>query len=361
MTNKEITNAYYGSDQVEKIYLGSDVIWPAQEPGPEPAHDYSKDYLTIEVVGDPGYEGALTIRNNLVQYSLNGGPWTNNTILDYLHPGDIIRFRGNENSATGQGNFSGNTLQFKVYGNIESLEYGDNFSGQTATRFSGSFQNCFRGCTGLTDASNLVLPATALTSSCYYNMFYGCTSLTTAPELPATTLANTCYNGMFNRCASLTKAPELPATTLVMGCYSGMFNSCTSLTTAPVLPATTLYSGCYQNMFSGCTNLERAEIHSTTVGSSQATNMFSNCTALKEIICLFENPNSSYTRNWVTNVASSGTFYKSPNASAWPTGTSGIPSGWRVENYIEDCWNNWQKEGYMDYEDCTCMKYGDCP
>ena len=312
MTNKEITNAYYGADQVEKIYLGSEVIWPAGSPPtpPTPPHDYSKDYLTIEVVGDPGYEGALTIRNNLVQYSLNGGPWTNNTILDYLHPGDIIRFRGDENSATGQGNFSGNTLQFKVYGNIESLEYGDNFSWYTSTKLDNSFRDCFRGCTGLTDASNLVLPATALTYNSYSYMFYSCTSLTTVPELPATTLSggNSCYMYMFYGCTSLTTAPELPATTLTRNCYASMFSNCTSLTTAPELPATTLAISCYQSMFGRCTNLNYIKCLATDISAS-------NCTG-----------------GWVQGVqTNSGTFVK-PASTDWSgkTGTSGIPTGWTV-------------------------------
>ena len=35
------------------------------------------------------------------------------------------------------------------------------------------------------------------------------------------------------------------------------------------------------------------------------------------------------TTDWVSGVPSTGTFVKNPDAS-WPTGTSGIPSGWTV-------------------------------
>lgn len=55
----------------------------------------------------------------------------------------------------------------------------------------------------ITDASKLVLPATALADYCYNYMFYGCISLTVAPELPATTLVNGCYVAMFVGCTSL--------------------------------------------------------------------------------------------------------------------------------------------------------------
>jgi hypothetical protein len=40
------------------------------------------------------------------------------------------------------------------------------------------------------------------------------------------------------------------------------------------------------------------------------------------------------TYDWLKNVASSGTFYKNPNAS-WSRGTRGIPSNWAVEDYVE--------------------------
>lgn len=53
------------------------------------------------------------------------------------------------------------------------------------------------------DASNLLLPATALTTGCYNALFRGCTSLITAPELPALTIENSAYREMFSGCTSL--------------------------------------------------------------------------------------------------------------------------------------------------------------
>ena len=114
-------------------------------------------------------------------------------------------------------------------------------------------------------------------------MFSYCTSLTAAPELPATTLANNCYSCMFTGCSSLISAPELPATNLVSYCYSGMFSYCSSLT-------------------------------------------YIKCLAVNGI-----NQNYS-TLNWLYSVANSGTFVKHPDATDWPTGNDGIPSGWTIEN-----------------------------
>jgi hypothetical protein len=141
-------------------------------------------------------------------------------------------------------------------------------------------------------------------------MVYACTSLTIAPQLPATTLADKCYEGMFMYCSALTTVPTiLPATTLAEECYDSMFSRCTSLTTAPELPATTLVTKCYNGMFSRCTNLNYIKAAFTTT------------------------PSTSYTQDWVYNIAASGTFYKNAAASWNVTGVNGIPCGWTVETY----------------------------
>lgn len=41
---------------------------------------------------------------------------------------------------------------------------------------------------------------------------------------------------------------------------------------------------------------------------------------------------SSCLNSWVGGVASTGTFIKNPAMNSRPTGTSGIPSGWTVQD-----------------------------
>ena len=199
------------------------------------------------------------------------------------------------------------------------------------TLASECYNGMFYNCTKLTTAPEL--PATTLAQSCYANMFNGCTSLTTAPELPATTLTNSCYSMMFNGCTKLTTAPELPATTLTISCYYYMFNGCTSLTTSPSLPATTLAIYCYANMFHGCTNLTTApELPAITLVDYCYNDMLSGCTSLNYIKAMFTTtPSNTYTRNWVSNVASSGTFVKNSEAQWNVTGVNGIPTNWTVQ------------------------------
>ena len=219
--------------------------------------------------------------------------------------------------------------------------YGSMFSGCTAlttapelpatTLVDGCYMGMFFMCSSLTTAP--VLPATTLANMCYYNMFDKCTALTTAPALPSTTLAGSCYSGMFNGCTSLTTAPELPATTLVDNCYTGMFQGCTALTTAPVLPATTLSERCYESMFQGCTALATApELPATTLAGSCYSGMFKNCNNLNYMKCLATDITATNAlTDWLSGVASTGTFVKEYGVEYLTNSPSGIPQGWTVE------------------------------
>ena len=229
---------------------------------------------------------------------------------------------------------------FNVGGNIMSLLYGSNFTGNETTFPSDStytFTRLFSGNTRIRSAEQLLLPATTLADSCYKSMFQGCTSLTAAPVLPATTLDQYCYNNMFNGCTSLTTAPVLPVTTLANFCYQYMFMGCTSLTTAPELPATTLADSCYYAMFQGCTSLTTApELTATTLSKYCYNTMFKNCTNLNYIKCLATDISANAcTTNWVQGVALTGTFVKAASMNEWAYATSSIPSGWTIQNAAE--------------------------
>ena len=250
--------------------------------------------------------------SNVINYSTDGGTtWTEGKSVS-VNNGDEVMWKGTMTpSSNGIGKF-GASGNFDVQGNIMSLLFGDNFKGQTdLTGKDYAFYNLFSGNTKVVNAENLSLPATTLVNNCYYHMFNGCTSLTAAPELPATTLANYCYCYMFSGCTNLVNAPELPATTLASSCYDHMFQNCTSLTTAPELPATTLAGSCYRYMFKGCTSLNYIKAMFTTTPSGSSPNY--------------------YTQNWVSGVASSGTFVKNSAATWNVSGVNGIPTGWTVE------------------------------
>ena len=61
--------------------------------------------------------------------------------------------------------------------------------------------------------------------------------------------------------------------------------------------------------------------------------MFAGCTSLNEITCLATDISATdCLLQWTQNVAANGTFHKNEDMNAWPTGISGIPEGWTVED-----------------------------
>ena len=306
------TEAEYS--QASKINPSVDWVVETDRVVYNPYHDYSRHYLTFVVTtgGNIGFSGS-TAENTLSFSKDNGETWNtaDSATTIPVAEGDKVLWKGTAapQSYKGIGKFSGDTTaRYSVEGNAMSLLFGDDFKNQTSLENKNSaFYSLFGSNSNITGAENMVLPATTLANVCYGYMFEGCTSLTTAPELLATTLANECYNGMFYGCTNLTTAPSvLSATTLLHSCYRGMFQHCTSLTTSPQLLASTLaYASCY-NMFDGCSNLNSITCLATDISAGQCTG------------------------NWVSSVASSGTFTKAAGMTSWTTGTSGIPSGWTV-------------------------------
>ena len=260
---------------------------------------YENQYFTIEHKTSRSLKiiwpkNTTTSNHKTIYWSRNKSKWEaissnkTNTINFSSAYAKTLYFKGTNDSYEGLGITASGSGTFKVYGNIMSLFYGDNFKGQTAFPNSNAnnildsfFGDDNNSTNYLIDASNLILPATTLTNACYGGMFMKCTRLETAPELPATTLAELCYADMFNGCTSLVNAPKLPATVLAESCYIEMFKDCTSLTTAPELPATILTEACYQWMFDGCDSLTTApKLPATILAPNCYECMFNDCTSL---------------------------------------------------------------------------------
>ena len=272
--------------------------------------DYSNIPLTFKATSNDSeilleeYDRYGLLNPITLQYSKNGGTWTNYTVGDTisLNQNETVAFSGANNYFSKDANdyyfFTMNGDGFEVSGNVMSLM---NFK-MDCTSYcfnhlfkkdnllnapllpatglaNGCYQEMFQLCQSLTGVTEL--PATTLAQACYLDMFHGCSSLTLAPQLPATTLADSCYAGMFQNCTSLTAAPVLPAKPLANYCYQGMFKGCTSLSTPPVLPAKTLGRYCYHDMFGNCTSLTAAPtLPATRMAVNSYYFMFEGCTAL---------------------------------------------------------------------------------
>lgn len=325
------------------------------------------DYLTFVAINSGSFNFSGRTTAQTISYSTdNGNTWSSpsRTATVNVNSRDKVMWKGTMNPTTsnnGIGVFSGSTASFNIEGNIMSLLYGDNFSGQTSlngktyvfinlfastnvinaenlalpatTLATGCYEYLFDGCTSLTSVP--LLPSTTLADYCYFGMFQGCSSLTTAPLLSSTAMSHSCYAYMFYNCTNLVNAPLLPATTLANYCYQAMFGYCTSLVNAPSLPATTLANNCYNHMFRDCTSLTTSpELLSTRLVSGCYMYMFRNCTNLNYIKMMATNISATNClNNWVDGVQTvSGTFVKDTNMSSLPTGTSGIPNGWTVQD-----------------------------
>ena len=259
---------------------------------PTPPHDYSQDYLTFVTQDSDVTFWTRGAGGSSKQYSYSldsGATWTelptySTSSAFTVSANHKVMWKGDTFGHADTTYFASSGGTWIAEGNVMSLIYGDDFSGQTDLGRYSVLGELFRSCSGLTSAENLILPATAMTGN------YG-------------------YRYMFGDCTNLTTAPELPATTLTDYCYESMFQGCTSLRKAPVLSATTLASNCYGNMFNGCTNLNIIICLATDITAN-------NCTS-----------------NWVYGVPNNGTFIKAANMNDWARGDDGIPYGWTVTNY----------------------------
>lgn len=300
-------------------------------------NDFSSMYFTIHSLEDSNdiYIKRNTQTGNTEYYSVDSGStWSTMPSgsgakkVTTLNSGDTMWMKCTTSkwaTAYDKNNTLYSTKNIKVYGNVMSLLYGDNFTGQTAV---GEFGLCglFFGTsatgttnTKLVSAKNLVLPATTLNTSSYNGMFRGCTNLVDCPRvLPATTLYQDTYSSMFEGCTSLVEGPEIMATTIAntgsTSCMQRMFcmnrNSkvTAAMTKSPVLRIVdpTTANNTYQQIFCGNGNLV-------------------------EVTILAEGTNLSFT-NWLNKVSSSGVIKKLSATTLTNNSVNGKPSGWTYEN-----------------------------
>ena len=278
--------AYLGAEPVSYIYFNNVQLYPETV-------DYSKQYLTFEIVG----AGDIVVRTvgiigkKSIQCSINGGNWETiylstlrkSGVIDGLVPGDIIRLRGN-NSTYAQSNLNyiniTGSATFNIYGNIMSLVAGTRYDETDRLESDYTFCGLFKG-SGCLSAENLILPATTITKSCYRAMFAK-SSLNVAPKiLPATILADACYYYMFEDC---------------------------NIEFAPILPALTVPKEGYGNMFNGCTNLQYIECLATDISAPSAT------------------------INWTKGIEKFGVLMKNPEMKGWKRGESAVPTEWDIDD-----------------------------
>ena len=162
MNLSNVTNIKIPEGNVVKIVSGGNVLWEK---------DYNKEYCTITF--DDAI-GSITLIND-VEWSEDKKTWNTaaaNTAFTPTSKSVYLRRVGDVWNA--KSNYKGIVVStnYSLSGNIFSLLYGDDFVGKT-TFASGDYNLnhfAYRSAT-LTNAENLVLPATTLTAHCYDLMF----------------------------------------------------------------------------------------------------------------------------------------------------------------------------------------------
>lgn len=231
-----------------------------------PTPVYSAMPLTFEIISGGTIGWDNSQTNVNIEYSVDSGQTWQNFTSLNVNAGDKVMFRG-----TGHTGFDGPDSGVDLHAS--------RFTASTNTYFNavGNIHSLlssdYTGITNLGDYGGAV----------FFGLFSGNTGLVSAENL------------------------KLPAQTLVGDCYRDMFASCSNLTTAPELPAHDIYwaTGCYMYMF-----------HS--------------CSSLNYIKCLATGSVYGRTSDWVTGVSPTGTFVKAAGMNDWPSGYSGIPTGWTV-------------------------------
>ena len=157
---------------------------------PEITVEYSKDGINWSTWGTTSTDAALSMvlqSAEKVYFRANEEHWGDNVIL------------WNECRT-----YFGGGSHIKVGGNIMSLVYGGNFTGEEVTfpTSSGRLAGLFANWSALENAEELVLPATTLPEMVYGQMFRS-TNITKGPFLPASHIVHDAYRAMFMSCANL--------------------------------------------------------------------------------------------------------------------------------------------------------------
>lgn len=333
MTSTDIAAAekiMLGSIEAGAMYIGDTLLWPIG--GGQ--HNYANDYFTIESLQNSNTISLVKVKSCSVSptiyYSTNDGQsWSSvtasstTTNIATINTGDKLLLKStNNNLATAWDTYNklNGSKQFKVYGNIMSLLNGDNFinNSQFASGSTHNLCGLFYGVTTLTDASDLILPATTLAAYCYNGMFRGNTNLVNGPKLlPALDVPADAYSSMFEGCVKLVEGPEISATTVSgntainrMFCMNRNSKVTAAMTKSPIIRITNPqdYTNVYQQLFCGNGNLT-------------------------EVTILAQGTNLSFT-NWLSYTSSGGVI-KKLSATTLTSGNNGVPSGWTTTTYTE--------------------------
>lgn len=244
--------------------------------------DWTDKDFTIQMLTD----GTISWNLADMQYSINGEEyqdWDESSSLT-VYKNNRISFRSKPDTAK-KLLYSNSIVvsgKFNVGGKITSL----NGKGSTTQGVAGEgqYQGLLKNNTGLVSAENLILGVVIGGYACA-QMFEGCTSLVKIPTISKNSTLNCYYH--------------------------------------------------FYKMFKGCTSLTSVTVNINSLNDYACSEMFANCTSLREMTCPATGIYTNGTQTWLGGVAAYGVFNKAASMASWPSGDSGIPNNWTVQNITE--------------------------
>lgn len=262
-----------GDSPAVKAYLGDTVIWEAPDDNEYANRIYRHQYFTTEALAD-NCVITLNIAQNVsisvvtgFYYSRDRITWTpilnvsgetQAVSLPAINTGEKYYWKGVNLAISQNGTWEENknyknvhissSQNFKVYGNMFSLLWGDNFIGK----------NYFPD-----DTTNYI----------YAGFFWNCTTLIDAQNLY--------FPGQHTKGFNVNTANDTPTSDEVINSFNDLFNGCSNLEYGPIIEMLTIVgNSSIKRMFQGCTKLKSATFYTinSPAGCQVTKDIWSNVT-----------------------------------------------------------------------------------
>ena len=264
-----------GDSPVVKAYLGDTVIWEAPNDNEYANRTYRHQYFTTEALADNcviTLNIAQNVNTNIVTsfyYSRDRITWTpvTNTsgtaqtiTLPAINTGEKYYWKGVNKAISQNGSYDATnrvnisaTQNYKVYGNMFSMLWGDDFIGQ----------NYFPD-----DTTNYI----------YAGFFYNSTTLVDA--------ANLYFPGQHTKGFTCNTGGETPTADEVINTFNDTFSGCSNLINCPIIEMLTINgNSAVKRMFQNCRKMTNVTYYciKAPTGRNVASDQFKNTNALTDV------------------------------------------------------------------------------
>ena len=200
-----ISDIKLGTNQVDKVYLGSELVWGGVAPLTVKALKFTSTGAQTLGIN----QGTIGTVSPNFEYSTDGQTWTNwdiTTNLPFGNGVDLYIRGSNTVLAKTSSNYTNFVLYTNspvhCYGNVMHLyDYTQDLTAFPVDSSSRGLKYLFANCAALVRPPSL--PAITPINNAYYYMFQNCTSLEFLPEVNFNTVGNQAMSCMFYGCSHI--------------------------------------------------------------------------------------------------------------------------------------------------------------